>query len=273
LAQLSWHTAGILSCNSKAFLLACVLQEPPVEMHQEGTQIIFGCERMRRVVVQVEALAASRQPVLITGETGTGKNQVARAIHSRSQVLPFVRVFCPSLKLDRVSLDQLFQQAAGGTLFFDLVDELSTATLTSLHLAAKDIHDGPRLMAATTRDPRSTRGFFFDAFVRVPPLRERGDDIVILAYHFLARANVSLGTAATGFTCHAVTALRRYSWPGNVRQLANHIHQAALFARSSWVDVDDLRIDAGTSGFTESISAPSCLREGDDQRPRSRSRL
>jgi two-component system response regulator AtoC len=232
------------------------------------------------VYALLDRAARTTIPVLVLGETGSGKESIAQAVHTRSAraARPFKAINCAALPAtllsstlfghergaftgaDRQTLG-LLEQTHTGTLFLDEVGELSleaqaallrvleTGTLSRVG-GQLDIAIDVRIVAATHRDLEQlvTQGTFrqdllyrLDAFaLRVPPLRERVEDISALAIHFLAHARGRWGTSARGFSDAALMALEHHSWPGNVRQLRNVVERAAAVTRSEKIELDDL---------------------------------
>jgi transcriptional regulator with PAS, ATPase and Fis domain len=220
----------------------------------------------RRALQLMERVAPSDSTVLITGETGSGKERAAKLIHARSlrRSRPFVVVECAALQesllqselfghergaftgADRAK-SGLFEVAHGGTIFLDEIGEVSPATQTKLlrvldtstfrHVGGTDeIHVDVRVLAATNRDLKTMvrqGAFREDLFYRLstitlelPPLRKRGPDIDLLASHFVAMLNERFGTTMR-MGAGASNVLRRHSWPGNVREL-QHVIEAAM---------------------------------------------
>jgi DNA-binding NtrC family response regulator len=220
----------------------------------------------RRMLHLVELVGPSDSTVLIAGETGSGKERVAKLIHARSprRAKPFVVVDCAALQESLLQSELfghergaftgaekakpgLFEVAHGGTIFLDEIGEISPATQVNLlrvldtsvfrHVGGtREIRVDVRVLAATNRDLRSmvAKGLFReDLFYRmstitveIPPLRKRADDIDLLARHFVDRLNQRYGSAKK-LTDGAVEALRAHSWPGNVRELL-HVIEAAV---------------------------------------------
>jgi DNA-binding NtrC family response regulator len=234
---------------------------------------------MLRVYKQVAQASASDVPVLITGETGTGKELVARAIHHHSSraVQPFVAVNCGALAESLLESELfghvrgsftgavsdkkgLFEQAHGGVIFLDEIGETTPAVQVRLLRAIEEgevrpvgasrvVHVEVRVIAATNRDLEASslsgafrRDLFFRLNVmeiRVPPLRERRDDVPLLVSHFLKTVAPRAGGLAR-VTPAAVADLGQRPWPGNVRQLENTIERLALTARGGLIDIEDL---------------------------------
>jgi DNA-binding NtrC family response regulator len=246
-----------------------------------GMENIVGHDaRMLKVFDMVDAVADTKASVLITGESGTGKSLVARAIHRHSsrRDKPFVEVACGALPETLLESELFghvagaftgalgeklgkFKQADGGTMF---LDEISTATpamqvkllrvLQDFEFeqvgGTKTFHIDTRVILATNDDLSrlvAEGKFRQDLYYRVnvinielPTLRDRISDIPLLAEHFLHRACDDAGKKVAGFTDEAMDALRRYRWPGNVRELQNVIERAVLLGKESVVGVADL---------------------------------
>jgi two-component system response regulator AtoC len=235
---------------------------------------------MRRIYDLIERVAPSDTAVLITGESGTGKELVARALHRRSprQVGPFVAINCAAMPENllegelfghvkgaftdaKTGRPGLFQQAHRGTLFLDEVGELPLGLQPKLLRALQEKCIRPlggqtespfdaRIIAATNRDLETAVGegrFRDDLYYRIhviqidmPPLRTRGNDILVLAQHFVERFASITGKPVRGILPAAAEKLLAYSWPGNVRELQNCIERAVTLCRYSEVTLDDL---------------------------------
>ncbi|MEO5622957.1 MAG: nitrogen regulation protein NR(I) [Dokdonella sp.] len=235
---------------------------------------------MRELFRAIGRVAASGLGALITGETGTGKELVARALHRESAraARPFIALNTAAIPPDLLESELFgheagaftgaarrhpgrFEQAAGGTLFLDEIGDMPLAMQTRLLrvLAAGEfyrvggrelIRADARVIAATHQDldAKAARGEFradllhrLDVVrLHMPPLRERRDDVPPLAEHFLARAVAAAGGAAKRFSPAALGALRDYAWPGNVRQLENLCRRLAVFASGREIGVGDL---------------------------------
>jgi DNA-binding NtrC family response regulator len=235
---------------------------------------------IRDVLEIIGRVAATDATVAITGETGTGKELVARALHRRSKRAggPLVAVNCaamPESLLEselfghvkgaftdaRGNRPGLFVQASGGTLFLDEIGELPLALQAKLLRALQERTVRPlggndevpfdvRLVTATNRDLERAveeHAFREDLYYRIsvvplalPPLRARGGDVLLLAQRFLADTARRFDKPVTGFTPAAAERLASYDWPGNVRELANAIERAVALARFASVTVEDL---------------------------------
>jgi DNA-binding NtrC family response regulator len=275
---------------------------------RDGDAPVVRSPAMRQVFDTVARLANSMIPVLIYGETGTGKEVVARALHTRSprRSKPLLCVNCGAIPEQLIEsalfghergaftgaharARGVFEEADGGTVLLDEIGELpppaQSALLRVLETkrvtrvgSSKEIQVDVRILAATNRDLEAmcaTKGFRWDLLyrlntmtLRVPPLRERLDEIEALARHFIQQANMANGCQVTGLEGGALSLLHRYPWPGNVRELRNVIERAVVLVQEGLISVDALseRVRAaGVSGDlvrppkhkpTQSFSAP-----------------
>ncbi len=235
---------------------------------------------MQRVLDLVERIASTRTTILITGESGTGKERIARAVHDSSERAkePFLVVNCGALPENLMESELfghekgaftgaqtrsmgLFREADGGTLFLDEVGELPLALQVKLLRVlqerkvrpvggAQEVSVDVRVLAATNRnveaDVESGR-FRQDLYYRLnvirlelPPLRERREDVPVLADRFAERFAKEMGKEITGFTADAQRALGHYEFPGNVRELENVVERAVALACSSRIGLGDL---------------------------------
>lgn len=242
------------------------------------TDSIVGAETgLRAVMEQIELVSPSDAPVLLLGETGTGKEVVARAIHQRSRRVagPFLRVNCGAIPPELVDSELFghergsftgavgerkgwFERADGGTLFLDECGELPPAAQVRLLRILQDgsfervggersLHVDVRIVAATHRDLQalvSDGQFRQDLWYRIavfpihlPPLRARQGDIPLLAAHFALGAAKRLGTAPLLPTAEDIGLLVSYPWPGNVRELAAVIERAAILGGGQGLQV------------------------------------
>jgi Nif-specific regulatory protein len=271
-------TAAALSQGDREGRLQRVaeaLREPVTELLGSAEPLAAMRERIDRYA------RAHDTAVLIRGESGTGKGLVARELHARSPRAegPFVSVNCAAIP-DTLIESELFGHekgaftgaaravrgrfalAEGGTLFLDEIGDLSPSAQAKVLRAIEDREIQPlgseqtiqvdvRILSATHRnleDDIAAGRFRSDLFYRlavvelvVPPLRARGNDIVLLAEVFLRRAAQRLGRRVQGFTPAAREVLLQYDWPGNVRQLANEVERALLLGDGELIDLDDLR--------------------------------
>jgi DNA-binding NtrC family response regulator len=241
--------------------------------------IVTRSPRMHAVLRQAEKAAASAIPVLIEGQSGVGKELIARAIHGcgERRAKPFVAVNCGAIP-DNLVESLLFGhekgaftgaterhvgkfvEASGGTLFLDEVGELPPTAQVKLLRAVQEGEVEPvgarkpvkvdvRLISATNRNLIAdvTQGRFReDLFYRlhvfpisVPPLAERPEDIADLVWHFLARCAAEEGKRIRAVAPAALALLRAYAWPGNVRQLENAVFRAVVLADSDEIGVDE----------------------------------
>jgi DNA-binding NtrC family response regulator len=232
---------------------------------------------MRAVFDAIVAAAGTDAPVLVAGECGTGRELVARAIHysSRRAPAPFVQVSCVALpetlqegelfgypkgaaKAPADDRGGRFREASGGTVYLDEIAETRAATQARLarELRGEGVdRDGPRprdarLVASTDRDLGTLAGAgMFNAelwrrlepgVIALPPLRERGDDVLILASRFAARSARERRKAEPRFTDAALDALQAYPWPGNVRELEALVRRLVAASENGVVDAPDL---------------------------------
>jgi transcriptional regulator with GAF, ATPase, and Fis domain len=242
--------------------------------------IIGSSPTMLEVFRTVEKVANTDISVLITGETGTGKELIARALHDRSARADkaFIVVNCGAIPENLIESELFghvrgaftgaiatrpgkFQLADGGTLFLDEVGELPVALQVKLLRALQEktvlkVGDTKpervdiRVVAATNRELEAEMrngNFREDLFYRLnvinihlPALRARGDDILVLAKYLLQKYAAELGGKVKGFTPNALIAIRKYDWPGNVRQLENRIKKAIVMCDKTLIGVEDL---------------------------------
>jgi two-component system, NtrC family, response regulator HydG len=243
-------------------------------------EIIGESPAIRHVLALVDQVAATTATVLIHGESGTGKELVARAVHGRSprRDQPFIRVNCAALPETLLESEMFgyergaftgaaarkqgrFELADGGTLLLDEVADLSAATQAKLLRVLQEgeferlggtrtLKVDVRIVAATNQDLAllvKERRFREDLFYRldviaieVPPLRERAEDVPLLAQHFLRVFAAKNHRELHGFTETALAQLRAYPWPGNVRELEHVVERAVILARGKRLDLADL---------------------------------
>lgn len=243
-------------------------------------EILYGSPVMAEVMGLVSRVAPTPSSVLVCGETGTGKELVARALHRQSSRghRPFIAVNCGAISPGLVESEffghargaftgaeqahaGLFGAAHGGTLFLDEIGELPMEMQPKLLRVLQEGELRPvgsvqsrrinvRVVAATARNLRAeidSGRFRRDLFYRlavveinVPPLRERGDDITLLAEYFLHRIALRENRAAPDLESDILSLLQNYHWPGNVRELANFMEKAMIFCRGCQLKAEDL---------------------------------
>ena len=246
------------------------------------TSPIFRSPAMQDVVRTVERVAPNDVTVLITGESGAGKEVIADLIHSLSprSKNKIIKINCAALPRELIESELfgsvkgaftgahsdregLFRQAEGGTLFLDEISEMPTDTQSKLLRVLQDQEIRPvggkvtyktncRIVAATNRQPdvaikdgklREDLFYRISAIsVHLPPLRERRDDIMPLANVFLKRFAAQANRDIQGFTQAAIDRLTEFDWPGNVRQFQNEIQRAVLLCEGTEIDAADLSI-------------------------------
>lgn len=278
LREVAFASPGARSTRELPSLVAAHEREPEV-----GPEIVIASPPMRALHATIERVARTKLPVLILGETGAGKEHVAKALHDRSPRAsgPFKAVNCAALPATLLEstlfghekgsftgaterASGLFEQADGGTVLLDEIGELplpaQAALLRVLETkrlvrvgGTKEIEVDVRLVAATHRDLeamveagtfRADLLYRLDALtLEVPALRERVEDVVPLARAFLSRARTQWETSAVDFDDAALDALAAHDWPGNVRQLKNVVERAAAMALGARITLGDLPPD------------------------------
>jgi two-component system response regulator HydG len=243
-------------------------------------ELIGASPAMQNVRDIIERIGDSDATVLITGESGTGKEIVARTLHQRSRrnEAPFVAINCAALPEPLLESELfghvrgaftdargpragLFVQAHGGSLFLDEIGEMPPPLQAKLLRALQERVVRPvggdtetpfdaRIITASNRDLESAieeRGFREDLFFRInvvqielPPLRARGNDLLLLAQHFLSRFAEKAGKPIRGLSPGVAEKLLSYQWPGNVRELQNVMERAVAFARYEEITTEDL---------------------------------
>jgi len=251
-----------------------------VEGRMRFDDLVGRSEVMQEVFAAIERVARSRASVLITGESGTGKELVARSIHAHSARAkgPFIAINCAAIPENLIESELFghergaftdarerrigkFEAAAGGTLFLDEIGELSPNVQAKLLRALQEhrierlggtdsIKVDVRILAATNRDLEKAIAdgrFREDLFYRIavlplalPALRERREDVTLLARHFLEKAYVEEGAGPRALSKSALAALENYNWPGNVRELANAIEHGRTLANGDELSAEDL---------------------------------
>ena len=258
--------------------LAAVPKRSPIE------RIVTGDPGMLKVCRDVERIATTNVPVLLLGESGTGKEALARAVHDLGPRAkqPFVAINCGAIP-ENLLESELFGHERGaftgavkqtigkiesankGTLFLDEIGDLPHPLQVKLLRFLQDqiveriggrqkIQVDVRIVSATNAnlDEKIAQGVFrgdlfyrMNAFsIRIPPLRDRGSDIALLATVFLNRFNQEFGRGIRGFTEHAASAMNAHDWPGNVRELENRMKRAVVMAERRTIDASDLELAA-----------------------------
>jgi two-component system, NtrC family, response regulator len=238
---------------------------------------------MQTVFNLIRKVAATEAPVLILGESGTGKEMTARAIHQRSSRRegPFVAINCSAIPETLIE-SELFghekgsftgahaqrkgriESSEGGTLFLDEIGEVPLLVQVKLLRflqeqriervgGRQEIQVDTRVVAATNADLKkglSSGTFREDLFYRLaviqitlPPLRERDDDVLMLAQSFLQQFSTELGKTGLSFSSEATRALRRHPWPGNVRELQNRVRRAVIMGTGKRLAIEDLELN------------------------------
>ena len=262
------------------------LIEENISLHQKLEEryrfenIIAKSPKMQQVIEVIKIVAKSNATVLIMGDSGTGKELVARAIHAQShrRGKPFIAVSCAALPESLLESELFghekgsftgayaqkkgkFEIANRGTLFLDEIGEMSTNIQVHLLRVLEEkeftrvggnelIKVDVRVVSATNKDIRKAvaSGQFRDdvyyrlnvVTIELPPLRERKEDIPLLAQHFLKKFAMENQKEITGFSPDATDFLLKYEWPGNVRELENAIERAVILAQNSNIEVTDL---------------------------------
>jgi len=245
-------------------------------------QLVGSGAAMKKLLAQIDRVAASETRVCILGETGTGKELVARAIHDRSQrrEMPFITLNCAAVPAELIESELFghekgaftgaagrhigkFEQAEGGTLFLDEIGDMPVAMQAKLLRVLEESEiervggDRPvkvnvRVVVATHRSLEelvAQNTFRRDLFHRVyvfplflPPLRERPEDFAELLAHFARQVASQNGWKEKEFAENAIAMLQRYSWPGNLRELRNIVERLVLLAESEKVSAEDVQL-------------------------------
>jgi two-component system NtrC family response regulator len=257
------------------------------QAEQESQEMIGVCDAMRQVFHLIRKVATTDVPVLITGDPGTGKELVARAIHERSQrgEGPFVAINCGAIPRELLE-SELFghekgaftgahrtakgivEQAEGGTLFLDEIGELPLELQVKLLRflqeytfarvgGRKTKQADLRVLSATNSDlPEmiAIGRFREDLYYRLdvisiglPPLKDREDDALIMANVFMKRYASMLGKDIRGFGRDVTTAIQTHTWPGNVRELMNRVRRGVVMAEGPWITAQDMGLKVKSS--------------------------
>ncbi len=270
----------------------------------ERRNIIGQSAAMVKLLEMVEQVAPTQATILITGESGTGKEVIANAIHANSnrRQAPFIKINCAALTETLLESELFghekgaftgadrrregkFVQADGGSIFLDEVSEMSPAMQVKLLRVLQEreltrvggsevMKVDVRVIAASNKDLKKEiqQGRFReDLFYRlnvvaltVPPLRERPEDIPLMAQHFLGVFAEKNAKSIKGFTAQAMQKLMHYTWPGNVRELMNTVERAVVLSRTDTVDADELVFPMADQG-PGSVAAPEYPAAGGQQ--------
>jgi two-component system nitrogen regulation response regulator NtrX len=260
-------------------------------------ELVWQGETMRRVMAQVERVAASETRICILGETGTGKELVARTLHERSPraAAPFITLNCAAVPAELIESELFghekgsftgaaarhigkFEQAQHGTIF---LDEIGDMPLTMQAKLLRVLEEGEveriggdraiavdvRVIVAThrdlealVRDGKFRQDLFHRVYVfplRLPPLRERREDIPALVEHFAAQVSAINGWKPMPLTADAIAALQQHPWPGNIRELRNAVERLMLLATSNEVTAETVGLALPASADAESALAGS----------------
>lgn len=268
----------------------------------DARRMIGSSPAMLKLLQTVARVAPSEATVLISGESGTGKELIAAAIHFNSPRKdgPFVKMNCAALTETLLESELFghekgaftgahrlkegkFRQAHAGSLFLDEVGEMPLSMQAKLLRVLQErelvrvggeqvLKVDVRVIAATNRDmSEAVRNGRFreDLYYRlnvvgleVPPLRERSEDIPLLAQHFLKHFSEKNRKMLKGLTPQAMDRLLRHPWPGNVRELMNVIERAVVLARSEYLDAEDLLLENAPAGTEESAGAVDPIERG-----------
>ncbi len=275
--------------------------EERLEAREQFGALIGTAPNMQAVYRLIDGVASATSTVLILGETGTGKELVARAIHQRSSRAskPFVAVNCAAIPRELVESELfghvrgaftgaqnaragLFESAHMGTIFLDEIGDLPLSAQVKLLRALQEgeikrvgsdetkIVD-VRVLAATNVDLRTkieSGVFRSDLYYRLnvipislPPLRDRGTDVDELAYHFLSKCARRMGREPKKLAQDALVALRAYPWPGNVRELEHAMERALVLSQGASIHAHDLPSEVGGASAFEAHAPPHSRRE------------
>ena len=258
---------------------------------------------MQTLYQLIRQVAPARSSVFVVGETGTGKELVARAVHQESgRAGLFVPINCAAIPADLLESELFghrkgaftgadrdrmgrFEVASGGTLFLDEITEMPPALQSKLLRVLQEncverlgshtpVEVDLRVVAATNRDPQQAVGdgqLRADLYYRlnvvrvdVPPLRERREDIPLLAGHFLERYSRELGRVTPRLSAAALDRLSSYAWPGNIRELQNMMERAVVLARGTRINAEDLPREVCAPELEAATLLPTVEAQADD---------
>jgi transcriptional regulator with GAF, ATPase, and Fis domain len=265
-----------------------------IDVNRMFEEIVGSSPALQTVLLRVAKVAPTDSTVLITGETGTGKELIARGIHKRSQraARAFVSVNCAAIPRDLIASELFghekgaftgatqrrlgrFESADSGTIFLDEVGELPPEMQIALLRVLQErefqrvggnesLKTDVRVVAATNRDLQAAIAqgkFREDLFYRlnvfpieIPPLRERKEDIPLLVEYFVDRYATQAGKKITAITKKSMDLLQSYEWPGNIRELQNVIERSVILSESENLSIDESWLEGNSSGASTSTS-------------------
>lgn len=274
-----------------------------LDQRYQFDNIVGRSAAMREIFHTVERVASTRATVLLAGESGVGKDMIARAIHQHSprKTHPFVKINCTALPENLMESELFgyekgaftgantskpgkFEQADQGTAFLDEIGDVPSNIQVKLLRILQDRqferlgsnvtrHVDVRVIAATNVDLRAAleEGRFREDLyyrlnvvpINIPPLRDRKEDIPFLAIHFVGKLSKELGTAAREISPAAMDRLLEHSWPGNVRELENTIERSLVLATGEVLQPADIRIEAPRNARVASSQQTPLLPEGE----------
>lgn len=281
---LSQLMAGLVKKSELLVEQEAQIEELKNRVHEkEFEDLIFGSASFEKCLTLVKQGAATEVPILLIGETGTGKEALARIVHSLSprKEGQFLAVNCGAIPSNLIESELFghekgaftgavgvkkgyFEEASGGTLFFDEVGELPTEMQTSFLRAlqegeinrvgsSKPINIDVRIVSATNvklEEAVENGTFRKDLYYRlnvfpveVPPLRQRGEDSLLLAKYFLRTYSQTYGNKQLKLTADCEKAILAYDWPGNVREIQNHVQRAVITANGPSISREDLKLE------------------------------
>ncbi len=267
-----------------------------MEHRRHGRQMLGKSASMVRIFELIDQVAPTKASILITGESGTGKELVANAIHSQSprNKAPFVKVHCAALSESLLESELFghekgaftgaiglrkgrFELADGGTILLDEIGEINQSIQIKILRVLqeksfervggeKTLSVDVRIIAATNKDMKKevAEGRFREDLyyrlnvvnIEIPPLRERPEDIPLLAVRYLKLSAEEHGKNIQGWEPKSAAKLKNYPWPGNVRELRNVIESAVILSKGNYIDVDDLSIQLNESENENNIMVP-----------------